>query len=223
MSERGRYIVIEGTDGTGKSTAADAVAEHIRMSGKEVFRVDEPDSAKNSQGDILVPIASELRSVIKNGSLGRSALTNVLLFHAQRYENWNQAILPALNRGADVVSARNYWSTIAYQGYGEGFDIQRIDDLLNEDFNESYITPDLAVILDLADSEERKKRIGGRGALENPDTFESKDLEFQERVRSGYRAIAERYKVDTIDTSTSKEEVLNSILEKFEMEPKGQQ
>jgi thymidylate kinase len=68
MSERGKYIIIECTDATGKITVADLLAVKAREAGHEVIRADEPDGALNEQGKVLVPIASELRKIIKRRS-----------------------------------------------------------------------------------------------------------------------------------------------------------
>lgn len=208
MSERGNYIVIEGSDGTGKSTVANLVAEQLREDGREVIRVDEPDSAFDKAGEVLVPIASELRRIIKDGSLGRTALTNVLLFTAARRENWLQVSQPALEQGIDVVSARNYWSTLVYQGYGEGFDLNTITELTQLSVGERYMHPDYGFILDLNDEEERQKRIANRGALETPDTFESKGDDFQARLQAGYTSIARERHLPIIDVKGKSREAL---------------
>lgn len=200
MSELGRYIVIEGTDGAGKSTVADLVASELRQTGREVIRVDEPDSAVNHRGEELVPISSEIGRIVRNGNLGRVALVDLFLFHTQRIANWEQASLPALAKGADVVSARNYWSTIAYQGYGSGVDIDRITDLTETDLGERYMKPDYAYILDIEDEQERQRRIGNRGELANPDAFESRGMTFQEKVINGYRTIGKELDIEVILT-----------------------
>ena len=208
MAERSQYIVIEGSDGTGKSTVANLVADQLRNEGRQVIRVDEPDSAYNEAGEVLVPIASELRRIIKDGSLGRTALTNVLLFTASRRENWLQVSQPALEQGIDVVSARNYWSTLVYQGHGEGFDLDTITNLTHMSVGDEYMKPDHGFILDLNDEEERKKRIANRGALETPDTFESKGDDFQAKLRAGYLAVALEYGLPIIDVKNKSRQAL---------------
>ena len=211
MEKWGKYIVIEGGDGTGKTTAANGVARVLREKGHEVIRVDEPDSARSHSGEELVPIASEIRKILKNGNLQRSPLTNVLLFHTQRLENWQQAILPALPSGVDVVASRNYWSTLAYQGSEEGIDTDWIIELTKRDLGEKYMKPDYGFILQTP-IEEQLKRISSRGELENPDTFESKGMNFQEKVAKKYNSIAEEYALEVVDSTKSQEEVLNTIL-----------
>jgi len=211
MSERGEYIITEGTDATGKSTVADALARKARKAGHEVIRVDEPDSAFNKEGEVLVPIASELRRIIKNGDLGRTALTNVLLFSASRLENWEQAVKPALERGAWVIGARNWLSTLVYQGYGEGFDLNTIRDITRSTMDDEYLRPDHLFILDLEDEDERTRRLNDRGPLETPDTFESRGDDFQLSLRQGYRTISKDYGIQIVSAIPPKKNVANTI------------
>lgn len=210
MTASGKYIVIEGTDGTGKSTQASLLTERLREEGHEVVEFHEPDG---------VPIASELRQIIKNGALDRSALTNVLLFTAARRENWLQQGLPILERGGYVIAARNYYSTLAYQGIAEGLgrgcstdeDLAYIEMITRTATDEHYIRPDFACILDIDDETERARRIAERGELANPDTFESRDDVFQQRVREGYRHIAKDKHLPIISAMQSREAVAAQI------------
>ena len=215
MSERGEYIITEGTDATGKSTVADTLTIKARKAGHEVIRVDEPDSAFNAEGEVLVPIASELRRIIKNGDLGRTALTNILLFTASRLENWEQAVKPALERGAWVIGARNWLSTLVYQGYGEGFDLDTIKEMTKTTMGNEYLTPDHLFILDLEDENERTRRLNDRGPLETPDTFESRGNDFQLSLRQGYRTISKDYGIQIVSAIPPKQEVATTIWEQI--------
>lgn len=216
MQSRGEYTVIEATDGAGKTTAADIVAERLRnIHGREVIRLDEPDSAYNADGEILVPIASEIRRIVKDGSLERSPITNVLLFTAQRRENWLQAIKPSIESGVDVVSARNYFSTIVYQG-SEGVSEFAIRLLTRYATDKRYMKPDNLFFLDIKDEDERLRRINNRGPLDKPDTFESKNHEFQTSVANGYRELAKKRGAKPIFTDTlAPEEVAEIILDEM--------
>lgn len=113
MSCVGKYIVIEGNDGTGKSTQVAKLAEYFRACGQTVCVVEEPGSDDPEKS---TPIANELRNVIKNGDLARSAAINVALFSAARRELWREKIRPALERGEIVLSARNYISNAGLSG-----------------------------------------------------------------------------------------------------------
>ena len=184
----GTYIVIEGNDGTGKSTQAELLADYCRQQGREVIIVEEPGSDDLGKTTL---IASYLRSLIKNGTLARDPEINLALFSAARRELWQQKIAPALNRGAIVISARNYISTLAYQGYGEGVDTDHIMTTTKLFTDERYMKPDFVIILALDNESERKKRITKRSqSIDTPDTFESRSSNFQKRIDAAYRTIA---------------------------------
>lgn len=199
----GSYVVIEGSDGTGKSLQIELLAHHLEATGIETIQFHEPDG---------VEIASELRAIIKNGTLGRSALTNVLLFTAARRENWLQQGKAALDRGAWVLSSRDHTSTDVYQGMGEGVDREFIRMLTQVAVDERYYHPDLKLILDLNNEAERHRRIAERGALAVPDAFESRDETFQRSVREGYRTIAAEQQLPIIDAAQSREAVHHEVL-----------
>jgi dTMP kinase len=198
----GKYIVIEGTDGTGKSTQVGVLRETLQQQGIDSIEFHEPEG---------VPIADEIRTIIKNGNLERDGITNLLLFTAARHEIWHQKALPALKLGKWVVAARNYYSTIAYQGYGEGLAIDLITDTTERFTDSLYMKPDISLILALKNESERTKRITQRGALEKPDTFESRDADFQQRVQDGYLAIAQSYRLPVISASQPIEIVAREI------------
>lgn len=202
---RGKYIVIEGNDGTGKSTQVELLAEHLNKQGIETFVVHEPGG---------VAIADEIRTIIKNGDLKRSAETNLLLFTAARHEIWQQA-REKLEQGTWVLSARNYLSTIVFQGYGEGLSIELIKATTRTFTDEVYMQPDHTIILTLSESE-REKRIANRGELENKDTFESRGNEFQQKLDNGYEKIASELTIQTIDASQSIEQIQFKIAEAVE-------
>ena len=207
--KKGKYIVIEGNDGTGKTTQVELLAEHFRKNGQAVQIVEEPgsDNLTNS-----TPVANELRKAIKNGSLERSPEINVLLFSAARRELWQKKIAPALNKGKIVLSARNYFSTLAYQGQGEGIDSAEILRLTKLFTNERYMNPDVLIVL-VTSHDTRKKRIAKRGALLNPDTFESRNDAFQNTVNNAYAELATKYNLPTINAGQSIEEIHKQLIE----------
>lgn len=198
---RGKYIVIEGSDGTGKSTQVRLLRDKLTTRGINSIEFHEPQGT---------PMADEIRTIIKNGNLPRDGKTNLLLFTAARHEIWQQA-QKALDEGTWVIAARNYFSTLAYQGYGEGLDLTLITSITEQFTDQTYMSPDLAVILTLDDEEERGKRIGQRGTLEHPDTFESRDMAFQQALQQGYIDIAKERQLSTISASQSPEVVCEAI------------
>ena len=203
MSERGRSIVIEGNDGTGKSTQVDLLGNRLHDEyGIDSLIIHEPDGPG---------ISAAIREVIKNGSLERDAVTNLLLFTASRHES-NRAAEAALAQGLWVLKARDWSSSEAYQGGGEGLDAAYIRRITEEFTSPLYMSPDLKVILGLPD-EVREKRIAGRGELENPDTFEMRDNDFQQRVNHAYLTIASRENYPLVDATKSIDEIHAEIME----------
>ncbi len=179
MAERGKYIVIEGPDGTGKSSQRDLLVARLVESGQPAVGVHEP-------GETAMGL--ELERLIKNRELGRSAISNALLFIINRIELWDQAIRPALLAGTHVVADRNWLSTAAYQGHAEGLGIDVVKELTERFLPKEYISPDLTVLLVTSDKV-RQSRIGNRGGAE-ADTFESKGDDFLRKVAEGYDIIS---------------------------------
>lgn len=198
------YIVIEGQDGTGKSTQAKLLKEYYDKLGREVVMLEEPD------GDL--PQAHDLHDMILTRGYDLAPLTNVLLFTAARVELWKKIAEPVLKRDGVVISARNFWSTIAYQGYGEGISRSKIIRITKEIMPEKYVYPDYGFILTLSD-EERLKRQAERGkAIE---TFEAKADDFQQRVNAAYPKIAKEFGLSIIDASGTVEEIFQTIINKI--------
>lgn len=196
------YIVIEGQDGTGKSTQARLLKEYFENQGKEVVVMDEPD------GDL--PQAHEIHDLIlvRGKDYNLEPMTNVLLFTSARMELWRKIAEPVLKRDGIVISARNYWSTIAYQGYGEGVSRSKIIKLTKDVLPERYCNPDKSIILIVPDNV-RMERQKNRGQA--VETFESKPDKFQQKVNNGYIKIAEKFNIETIDASGTIDEVFDQI------------
>ncbi len=218
MPERGKYIVVEGTDGTGKTTVANLLADRAYREGREVIRVDEPDSARRYvppntvETPELNPISGQMRAIIKDGRFARQALTNVHLFTASRVESWLSVTRPALERGAWVVGARNYLSTVVYQGYDQGMPVNEILDITRTALGEEYMRPDHLFMLDLDDEVERQRRIDARGEdAEKRDIFEMADANAQQRRLLGYRAIAHQYSIPILLANKPPEELAEDI------------
>ena len=197
------YIVIEGQDGTGKSTQARLLQEYFEKQGKEVVVMDEPD------GDL--PQAHDIHDliVIRGKDYNMEPMTNVLLFTAARYELWRKIAEPVLKNGGVVISARNWWSTLAYQGYGEGVSRNKIIKLTHESLPEKYVNPDKGFVLTVSD-EVRLARQDNRG--KSKETFESKPDEFQQKVNNAYPKIAKEFGLKMIDASGTIEEVFDLII-----------
>lgn len=200
---RGKYIVIEGPDGTGKTTQADALQKYLESKGIRTIHIKEPGGS---------PVSEAIRAVLLDGTLERTPMTNVLLFTANRHELWHSTINPTLKEGTWVIATRNYWSTLAYQGYGEGMSESVIAAITATFTDKHYISPDIAVMLMTDDILVSRKRVGERGQLDKPDPFETRLDDFQQRVRDGYAAIAREFSIPTIDAEQSRAVVSQQII-----------
>ena len=194
------YIVIEGQDGTGKSTQVNLLSEYFKNLGKEVVVLEEPD------GDL--PQAHDLHDMILSRGYNLEPLTNVLLFTAARVELWKKIAEPVLKRGGVVISARNYWSTLAYQGYGEGVSRSKIIRITKDLLPEKYFEPDYGFIL-LVSDQVRLERQKNRGKA--TETFEAKPNDFQQRVNAAYPKIAKDFGLHIVDASGTIEEIFSII------------
>ncbi|MCN9241763.1 dTMP kinase [Streptomyces sp. RY43-2] len=170
----GFFIALEGGDGAGKSTQAEALAEWIRAKGHEVVLTREPGAT---------PVGKRLRSILLDvSSAGLSHRAEALLYAADRAEHVDTVVRPALERGAVVISDRYIDSSVAYQGAGRDLsptEIARINRWATDG-----LVPHLTVLLDVAPETARER------FTEAPDRLESEPAEFHARVRSGFLALA---------------------------------
>jgi dTMP kinase len=207
----GTYIVIEGNDGTGKSTQVDMLAAWLRERGREVVVIEEPgsdDAAKTT------PVANEYRRVLKDGRFKLDPEVNLLLFSAARRELWFHKIEPALRRGAVVLSSRSYVSTLVYQGHGEGVAEDAIINITKRFTSERYMNPDFVVVL-FVDDQTRQQRIAERGMTEAVDSFESRDDAFQQKINDGYQTVARTHNIPLILAEHSPADVHQHILQEI--------
>ncbi len=219
MSERGKYIVLEGGDGTGKSTQINLLDDFIRSLGGDTLRVLNPDTNRMEplQEPGGTPRANELRQRIKDRSIARTPWQNVEWFTEARVSLNEELIQPALAEGKFVLCARNWFSSVAYQGYGEGVPIDEIEDYTRQHVGEAYMTPDFAAILAIKSERKRRLRLVGRAdTVVEKDTFESMPAEFQSSMQSGYVQFAEQRGIHLFNASQSKVNVFRDVLKKVE-------
>lgn len=191
MSGVGRFITLEGIEGAGKSTVAAALATALRARGITVVATREPGGT---------PLAERLREVVlQRGGETLSPQAETLLMFAARAVHVDNLIRPALARGAWVLCDRYTDATRAYQGGGRGVATTFIETLSRETVG--GLTPDLTLLLDLpvetglqrAHARRKAKgATGGEGGEHGdlPDRFEAEEVDFFERVRERYLAIA---------------------------------
>ena len=175
----GRFITLEGGEGTGKSTQVRRLGARLREKGIDVVLTREPGGS---------PGAEQIRKLVVEGDGARwTPITETLLVYAARADHVARTIGPALAQGQWVISDRFNDSSFAYQGAGRGVPretIRRIDAVVLDDFH-----PDLTLVLDLP-VEVGLARAGARGG--NETRFESLGLEFHERMRQAFLDIARR-------------------------------
>ncbi len=200
------YIVIEGQDATGKSTQVEMLADYFKKQGKKVVTIHEPDGDLES--------AHALRTIIKDKKYNLEPASQVLLFTAARLELWKKVAEPVLSSGGVVISARNWWSSLAYQGYGQGFSIDEIINITNTFMPQDYVNPTHSVILTLDDGT-RMQRKTDRDYDSEADFFESKPMDFQHVVDSAYLKIAKKFNIKTLDASPAPAEIQKELKKLF--------
>ena len=203
----GLFITLEGGEGAGKSVQVAALARCLESSGRTVRYTREPGGT--ALGERLRDIALGLASDGEGPEL--DPLSETLLFIAARAELVASVIAPALSRGEIVVCDRFADSTLAYQGFGRGIALDTIE-RLNE-VATGGLRPRLTVLLDLPAADGLARAGVGGG-----DRFERETLDFHERVRAGYRTLAEREPERwlVIDASQPSETVTEQIWRRLE-------
>lgn len=177
MGRFGFFISIEGIEGSGKSTLLYGLKDFVESLGLDVVITREPGGTMFAEG---------IRNLILHKDEEIDPWTEVFLLIAARRENVVKVILPALREGKVVITDRFTDSTLAYQGYGRGLPLKKLS-LLNK-MATSKIFPRLTFLIDLPPQEGFKRKRG------NLDRIEREKLEFHERVRQGYLAIARKAK-----------------------------
>lgn len=197
---KGTFISFEGIEGTGKSTQAKLLYTYLREKGADVILTEEPGGTQ-----ISVKIREVLLSVEHKEM---SPLTELLLYNASRAQHIQEVIMPALDRGAFVITDRFTDSTLAYQGYGRGLDLQLIDSI--DLIATGRLKPDITLLLDL-DVQTGLKRNRG---INKTDRLELEDVPFHERVRNGYHMLAakEPTRIKLISVTAGIDEIHRSII-----------
>lgn len=196
MSVAGKFITLEGVDGAGKSTHVGFVAEWLRRQGREVIVTREPGGT---------PLGETLRELLLHRDM--DADTELLLMFAARQQHLAELILPALARGAWVVSDRFTDASYAYQCGGRGIAAERVAAL--EAWVQRGFSPDLTLLFDVPAEVAEARRSSARVA----DRFEQEAGSFFNRVRDAYleRARAEPRRVRVLDAQHAIEAVQGEI------------
>jgi dTMP kinase len=196
LTERGRFITLEGIDGAGKSTQFDAIAQTLRARGLRLLQTREPGGT---------PLGEALRELMLNESM--TPTTETLLMFAARAEHLNAVIRPALAAGQWVLCDRFTDATYAYQGAGRGVGDEPIAAL--EEWVHPDLQPDLTLLFDVAPEVAASRLAKSR----NADRFESEQTAFFGAVRAAYltRAAAEPSRFFVVDGARSPEDIRRQL------------
>ena len=194
---RGILVVFEGGEGAGKSTQVAALAESLRTAGEDVLVTREPGGTE---------VAEEVRGVLlAQRPRPMAERAEVLLFAAARADHVHQVISPALARGQIVVCDRFVDSSIAYQGYARGIDIDEVTRI--SAWATDGLRPDLTVLLDVAPEI-------GLARAQDGNRMEAEPPAFHAQVRAGLRALAaadpDRYLV--LDATAASADIAETVL-----------
>jgi dTMP kinase len=175
------FITFEGIDGSGKTTQARALAATLTEQGYEVLLTREPGGT---------PIGDQIRAIVVDNltNTNMTAEAELLLFCASRAQLVGEVIRPFLAQGGIVLCDRYADSTMAYQGYGHGLDLEALRQILR--FATGGLTPDLTIYLDLDPRIGLERRRRGRLLMsEDWNRLDDKELAYHQRVYAGYEAL----------------------------------
>lgn len=197
---KGLFITFEGADGCGKTTQLNLLKEYLINKNFDVLVTREP-GAKG--------LGEKLRDILLNYDGEVSSRCESFLFLADRAQHIDTIVKPALDKGQIILCDRHTDSTVAYQGYGRGLDIEQINKLNN--IATDGLKPDLTFVFDI-DIETSMSRVGTE-----KDRMESAGNDFFNRVRNGYLEIAknEPKRVKVIDATRPIDKVFESVLKEF--------
>ncbi len=205
------YIVIEGQDGTGKDTQANKLEEYLKSKGQNVVHYSESGTGSNNE------FIREIAKLNYGSDQNLDHHTRVLLYLVNRYEQWKKLAEPTLKEGGTVITTRNWFSTLIYEGYGSGVSKSLITKLHKTVMPERYFTPDKIIMFTL-DEAEQASRLGtqtDQNWNRKTEIFKSKGTDFQKKLNEGYLKIADEYHVKKVDASGTIDEVFIRMLKEL--------
>ncbi len=196
MVKRGLFITFEGIDGCGKTTQLENVKKLLEDNGIECVTTREPGALK---------LGSQIREILLHYDGKVADNCELFLFLADRSQHVETFIKPMLEEGKIVLCDRHTDSTIAYQGYGRGGDVERLTELNKIATN--GLVPDLTLLFDVS------VETGHQRAGKNLDRLELAGKEFFERTKQGYLTLAKQFpeRIKVINSEKSKESVYNDV------------
>ena len=201
------FVTVEGVEGAGKSTLLGLLAGEFERRALPFVRTREPGGCA---------LGARIRPLLLDVSSRVDERAELFLFLADRAQHVAETIRPALQRGAWVLCDRYADSTITYQGYGRGMDVETLQRL--NDYATGGLWPDKTLLLDLPVETGLSRalaRNGREGLTESEGRFEAEEQAFHQRIREGFLARAERWpeRFCVLDARLSPEELLACALE----------
>jgi dTMP kinase len=203
---KGFFIVLEGPDGSGKSTQAELLFEKLSDDGYSCVRTEEPGGTFEGE---------KIRDLLLNPDFNLCPKSELFLFLADRAEHVDRIIKPGLSEGKIVICSRYLYSTLVYQGFAR--QIMEIDFLKKINmFAVNNIEPDLVFFLDIIPEKglsKARENSSLKYKFRNGDRIEMEGIEFQQRVREGYLQLASEYSsiFTIVKGGRSREEINNDI------------
>lgn len=197
---RGKFITIEGTDGSGKSTQIELLMDYLRKKGADVIFTREPGGTQ---------ISEKIREIILDvDNSEMTGITEALLYAAARSQHVEEKIIPALEAGKIIICDRFVDSSIAYQGAARGLGAEKIMGI-----NEAAlhgIMPDMTLFFDLSPEKGILRKKNERAL----DRLEKEKMDFHEKVYEGYKNLCKKYpeRIKPIDADRSIDEVHSEVI-----------
>ena len=197
------FIVLEGVNGAGKTTLQNSIAGYFEKAGRACLKTFEPGATE---------LGKALRKLLlERPHESKTPLTEVFLFAADRAEHVAGRIQPALCAGEIVISDRYFYSTLAFQGYGRGLDVDMLERINRIAIDGT--TPDLVILMDLDPEEGLRRTRSRQDATAGIDKFEDEELAFHRRLRDGFlqsaKNLPETFLV--VDASRSQAEIFEAV------------
>ncbi len=192
--KKGLFITFEGADGCGKTTQFNKIAEFLKEKAYDTVQTREPGALE---------VGQKIRDIVLHHKGVVSDNCEMFLFLADRSQHMDTLIKPSIEAGKIVLCDRHTDSTLAYQGYGRGRDIERLSGL--NDIATNGVKPDLTILFDV-DTEVAQTRVGNE-----KDRLESAGIDFHQKVRNGYLELAKKYpdRIKVVNANNSIDTVYN--------------
>lgn len=194
----GKFVVLDGPDGCGKTTQTKLLVEYLKQQSVDVVSFREPGGTA---------IGEKIRQILLNPEhIAMSTSAEVMLYMAARVQLYEEKIAPALKANKCVVVDRWLSSTCAYQGFAGGFGVDKVIKIAEDCLQKPW--PDLTIILDV-DLETAAKRLSSQ-----PDRMEAKGDDYHQKVRDGFLGLAQQQKgFVVVDASSDIDTIHKKIVE----------